>query len=253
MLSRLEAEGYYANPDKCEFFMSEVSFLGHIINADGIQVQQHKVKSVTEWPVPKTRTQVKAFLGLTGYYRKFVQGYSRVALPLTEATRNTPRFEWGPEQQRAFDQLKQLLTSAPVLAHPDASRQYLLNTDASGFAIAAVLSQQQADGTIRPVAYYSRKMNAAEKNYDVHDKELLAIVMAVKHWRCYLDGNPHPTKVLTDHKGLQWLSSKAELTGRQARWVEQLSDVEYEVVYVPGPQNAAADALSRRADRRRSQ
>jgi len=91
-------------------------------------------------------------------------------------------------------------------------------------------------------------MNAAEKNYDVHDKELLAIVMAVKHWRCYLDGNPHPTKVLTDHKGLQWLSSKAELTGRQARWVELLSDVEYVVSYIPGPQNAAADALSRRAD-----
>ena len=248
LLKRLCEEGYYANPDKCEFFMSEVSFLGHIINADGIQVQQHKVKSVTEWPVPKTRTQVKAFLGLTGYYRKFVQGYSRVALPLTEVTRNTPRFEWGPEQQRAFDQLKQLLTSAPVLAHPDPSRQYQLNTDASGFAIAAVLSQQQSDGTIRPVAYYSRKMNAAEKNYDVHDKELLAIVMAVKHWRCYLEGSPHPTKVLTDHKGLQWLSSKAELTGRQARWVELLSDVEYVVSYIPGPQNAAADALSRRAD-----
>jgi hypothetical protein len=248
LLKRLCEEGYYANPDKCEFFQREVSFLGHVINADGIQVQQHKVKSVATWPVPKTRTEVKAFLGLTGYYRKFVQGYSQVALPLTELTKNTGRFEWGSDQQKAFEQLKERLTSAPVLAHPDPSRQYLLNTDASGFAIAAVLSQQQPDGAIRPVAYYSRKMNAAEKNYDVHDKELLAIVMAVRHWRCYLDGSPHPTKVFTDHKGLQWLSSKAELTGRQARWVELLSDIEYVVSYVPGPQNAAADALSRRAD-----
>ena len=248
LLARLCEEGYYANPDKCEFFMKEVSFLGHVINENGIHVQQHKVKAVAAWPTPKTRTEVKAFLGLTGYYRKFVQGYSRVAMALTELTKDSQRFEWGPAQQQAFDQLKAQLTSAPVLAHPDPTRQYILNTDASGFATAAVLSQQQLDGTTRPVAYHSRKMNAAERNYDVHDKELLAIVMAVKHWRCYLEGNPHPTKVLTDHKGLQWLSSKAELTGRQARWVEQLSDVEYEVVYVPGPKNAAADALSRRAD-----
>ena len=220
LLARLCEEGYYANPDKCEFFMKEVSFLGHVINENGIHVQQHKVKAVAAWPTPKTRTEVKAFLGLTGYYRKFVQGYSRVAMALTELTKDSQRFEWGPAQQQAFDQLKAQLTSAPVLAHPDPTRQYILNTDASGFATAAVLSQQQLDGTTRPVAYHSRKMNAAERNYDVHDKELLAIVMAVKHWRCYLEGNPHPTKVLTDHKGLQWLSSKAELTGRQARWVE---------------------------------
>jgi RNase H-like domain found in reverse transcriptase/Reverse transcriptase (RNA-dependent DNA polymerase)/Integrase zinc binding domain/Chromo (CHRromatin Organisation MOdifier) domain/gag-polyprotein putative aspartyl protease len=248
VLRRLCEEGYYANPDKCEFFMKEVSFLGHVINEHGIHVQQHKVKAVRDWPTPTSRTQVKAFLGLTGYYRKFVSGYSRVAMPLTELTKISRRFEWGAEQQRAFDQLKEGLTSAPVLAHPDPTRQYLLNTDASGFAIAAVLSQQQEDGKVRPVAYYSRKMNSAERNYDVHDKELLAIVMAVKHWRCYLDGSPHPTKVLTDHKGLQWLNSKAELTGRQARWVELLADVEYEVSYIPGKQNAVADALSRRED-----
>ena len=155
---------------------------------------------------------------------------------------------WGEEQQKAFDELKARLQSASVLAHPDPSRQFILNTDASGFAVAAVLSQQQKDGSIRPVAYYSKKMNSAEKNYGVTDKELLAIVEAVRHWRCYLEGNPYPTKVHTDHQGLQWLNSKAELSGRQARWVESLSDLEYEVSYIPGPRNAAADALSRRAD-----
>jgi transposase InsO family protein len=248
VLQRLCEEGYYANPDKCDFFQSEVSFLGHLISEKGISVQQHKVKAVREWPQPTTKKQVKAFLGLTGYYRKFIEGYSRVALPLTELTKDKVRFEWGPQQQEAFETLKTKLTEAPVLAHPDPAVQYILNTDASGFAIAAVLSQKQADGGIRPVAYYSKKMGSAEVNYSVHDQELLAIVMAVDHWRCYLDGSPHPTMVLTDHKGLQWLNSKAELTGREARWVERLSDVDYEVQYVPGPQNAVADALSRRAD-----
>jgi transposase InsO family protein len=248
VLQRLCEEGYYANPDKCEFFQKEVSFLGHVINEKGISVQQHKVKAVSEWPQPKTKKEVKGFLGLTGYYRKFIQGYSKVALPLTELTKNNVGFVWGAEQQEAFDQLKMKLTSAEILAHPDPSRQYILNTDASGFAIAAVLSQQQADGSIRPVAYYSKKMNSAEKNYGVTEQELLAIVEAVRHWRCYLEGNPYPTKVLTDHRGLQWLNSKAELSGRQARWVESLSDIEYELSYIPGLQNAVADALSRRAD-----
>jgi transposase InsO family protein len=248
VLRRLCEEGYYANPDKCEFFQREVSFLGHVINDKGLSVQQHKVKAVNEWPQPKTRKEVKGFLGLTGYYRKFVQDYSKVALPLTELTKNTVAFVWGEDQQKAFDELKARLQSAPVLAHPDPSRQFILHTDASGFAIAAVLSQQQQDGTIRPVAYYSKKMNAAEKNYGVTDKELLAIVEAVRHWRCYLEGNPYPTKVHTDHQGLQWLNSKSELSGRQARWVESLSDLEYDLSYIPGPQNAAADALSRRAD-----
>ena len=249
VLRRLVEEGYYANPDKCEFFMKEVSFLGHVINEKGIQVQQHKVRSVAAWPTPTTRRQVKAFLGLTGYYRKFVEGYSKLALPLTELTKLDHKWTWGAAEQQAFDQLKERLTTAPILAHPDPSRQYILNTDASGFAIAGVLSQEQQDGTVRPIAYFSRKMDVAERNYAAYDKELLAIVGAVNHWRCYLDGSPHPTKVLTDHKGLQWLSTKAApLKERHARWVEQLADIEYEVHYVPGPRNAAADALSRRTD-----
>ena len=248
LLRRLSEEGYYANPEKCEFFMREVSFLGHVINEAGFHVQQHKVKAVAAWPTPTTRTQVRAFLGLTGYYRKFVEGYSQIALPLTELTKMTRAFEWGTAEQQAFDQLKERLTSAPILAHPDPSRQYVLNTDASGFAVAAVLSQEQADGSMRPIAYYSRKMEPAERKYDARNKELLAIVCAVDHWRCYIDGSPHSTKILTDHKGLQWLNSAPVLNDRQSRWVEKLSDIEYEVHYVPGPRNAAADALSRRWD-----
>ena len=248
VLQRLSEEGYYANPEKCEFFMREVSFLGHIINEHGIHVQQHKVKSVADWPTPKSKKDVRAFLGLTGYYRKFVQGYGQVAIPLTNLTAEKVPFTWGMDEQQAFDQLKALLTSAPVLAHPDPAKQYIINTDASGYAVAGVLSQEQADGKVRPVAYYSRKMKDAEKRYDARNKELLAIVEAVSHWRCYVDGSPHATRILTDHKGLQWLNTAPELNDRQSRWVEKLSDIEYEVHYVPGPRNAAADALSRRAD-----
>ena len=127
----------------CEFFQREVSFLGHVINDKGAcQCSSTKVKAVSEWPQPKTRKEVKGFLGLTGYYRKFVKDYSKVALPLTELTKNTVAFVWGDEQQRAFEELKTRLQTAPVLAHPDPSRQFILNSDASGFAVAAVLSQQ---------------------------------------------------------------------------------------------------------------
>ena len=248
VLHRLVETEYYANPDKCEFFQKEVSFLGHVISEKGVAVQQHKVKAVREWPSPTTKKQVKAFLGLTGYYRKFIPSYSQVALPLTELTKESVVFAWGPREQRAFDALKQALTQADVLAHADPSRQYLLHTDASGFAIAGVLSQVQADGTTRPVAYYSKKMSEAEKNYRVHDQELLAIFMAMEHWRCYLEGNPYPVKVLSDHRGLTWLNTKAELTGREARWLEKLADFDFTVQYVEGSKNAAADALSRRAD-----
>jgi transposase InsO family protein len=258
VLKRLCDEGYYANPDKCEFFQKEVSFLGHVINEKGLSVQQHKVKAVAGWPVPTTVKEVRGFLGLTNYYRKFVPNYAKIAVPLTEMTKQpknskthqnqTRKFEWGKEQQQAFEELKSCLMSAPVLAHPDPSRQYILNTDASGFAVGGVLSQQQADGSRRPVAYFSHKMTPTERNYTVPQQELLAIVQAVQHWRCYLEGNPYPTKIITDHQGLQWLNTQAELNGRQARWVEALSDIEFQVEYVPGPQNAAADALSRRVD-----
>ena len=248
VLQRLVETQYYANPDKCEFFQRQVSFLGHIISEQGVAVQAHKVKAVREWPAPTTKKQVKAFLGLTGYYRKFIPSYSQVALPLTELTKESVSFVWGPTQQRAFDALQDALTRADVLAHPDPSRQYLLHTDASGFAIAGVLSQVQADGTTRPVAYYSKKMSDAEKNYRVHDQELLAIFMAMEHWRCYLEGSPYPVKVLSDHRSLTWLNTKAELTGREARWLEKLADFDFTVQYVEGSKNAVADALSRRAD-----
>jgi len=248
VLQRLSDEGYYANPDKCEFFQREVSFLGHVVSERGVAVQQHKVRAVNEWPVPENKKQVRAFLGLTGYYHKFIPRYSEIALPLTNLTKDNVAFSWSVVEHQAFIRLQQKLTTADVLAHPNPLKQYRLHTDASGYAVAAVLSQEQDDGTIRPIAYHSKKMSPAETRYPVHDQELLAIVRAVEQWRCYLEGSPHPILILTDHRGLEWISTKSELTGRQARWVEQLAELSYEVKWVQGKDNEAADALSRRAD-----
>jgi hypothetical protein len=249
VLQRLQEEGYYAHPDKCEFFQREVSFLGHMISEQGVAVQQHKVKAIQGWPKLTTMKEVRSFLGMTGYYRKFIEKYSEIALPLTRLTHNDVKFTWGEAEQAAFDCLKEKLSSADVLAHPDPQRQYIIHTDASEFAIAGVLSQEQKDGSVRPVAYYSRKMSGAETRYSsIYEKELLALVRAVEQWRCYLEGNAHPVLLLTDHKGLTWLNSTAELSGRQARWVEKLAELEYKVTHVAGTDNVVADALSRRGD-----
>ena len=248
VLKRLTDEGYHANPDKCEFFQREVAFLGHVVSERGVAVQQHKVEAVTNWPQPRNKREVRAFLVLTGYYRKFIPEYSAIASPLTDLTRESVRFEWREKEQAAFDALKLRLTSAAVLAHPDASRQYVVATDASGFALSGVLMQDQPDGTRRPIAYFSRKLNSAEKRYPTHDKELLAIVRAVEHWRCYLEGSAHPVLLLSDHRSLQHLNTQPHLSDRQARWVEKLSDFDFAIRYVPGSVNVVADALSRRAD-----
>ena len=248
VLKRLQEEGYYAHPDKCEFFQKEVSFLGHVVSEKGVSVQAHKVKAVTEWPQPRNKKEVRSFLGLCNYYRKFIAGFSEIAAPLTDLTKNDVPFVWGVRQQTAFDTLKERLTGACVLAHPDPERPYIITTDASGFAISGVLSQDQPDGSRRPVAYMSRKMFPAERRYATHDKELLAIVKAVEHWRCYLEDSPHPILLLSDHRSLQHLNTQRNLSNRQARWIEKLSDFEFRIEYLKGKLNGVADGLSRRAD-----
>jgi predicted aspartyl protease/transposase InsO family protein len=250
VLSRLEAEGYYAHPGKCQFLRSEVSFLGHIVNRGGVSMQQHKVKAISEWPVLQSVKDVRSFLGLAGFYRRFVQGFSKLAQPLTALTQTADGREWcwGSDEQEAFDALKRALTSAPVLAHPDPQRQWIVQTDASGVAIGGVLSQQQDDGTTRPVAFWSKKLNSAQRNYSATERELMAIVLATEEWRVYLHGSPHPVLLRSDHKPLIYLNGKAELGQRLTKWMEALCDLTFEIGYVRGKDNAAADALSRRSD-----
>ncbi|MGI4793839.1 MAG: RNase H-like domain-containing protein, partial [Janthinobacterium lividum] len=250
VLARLEAEGYFAHPGKCQFMQAEVNFLGHVVSQQGVSMQQHKVAAVNSWPVLKSVRDVRAFLGLAGFYRRFVRDFSKIAQPLTDLTQvaDGKAFSWGRPQQAAFDELKRALTSAPVLAHPDPQRQWTVQTDASGYAIGAVLSQQQDDGVLRPVAYWSQKLNSAERNYSATERELMAIVKATKEWRVYLHGSPHPVLLRSDHKPLIYLNSKPELGMRLSRWMEELCDLTFQMGYVKGKDNAAADALSRRSD-----
>ena len=213
-------------------------------------MQQHKVAAIADWPVLKSVRDVRAFLGLAGFYRRFVQGFSRIAQPLTDLTQvaDGKWFSWGSVEQAAFDALKRALTEAPVLAHPDPQRQWTVQTDASGYAIGAVLSQVQDDGKARPVAYWSQKLSSAERNYSATERELMAIVKATEQWRVYLHGSPHPILLKSDHKPLVYLNGKAELGMRLSRWMEALCDLTFEIGYVKGKDNAAADALSRRSD-----
>jgi RNase H-like domain found in reverse transcriptase/Reverse transcriptase (RNA-dependent DNA polymerase)/Integrase zinc binding domain/Retroviral aspartyl protease len=248
VLAQLKKNNYYANPDKCEFFQPQVNFLGHIIKAGGLAVQQHKIDSIVSWPTPACVKDVRSFLGLTGYYRRFVNGYAAITAPLSDLTHKDTPFVWGDKEEAVFTLLKKLLSSAPTLSTPDHSKPFLLHTDASGYAIGACLSQIDDKGRCQPVAFMSKKMNLAQRNYAVHEWELLAVIEALKAWRCYLYGSSHPIKVYTDHSSLQYISTQPNLSARQCRWVEIMQDYTFQISHIKGEMNVVADALSRRSD-----
>ena len=230
-------------PKKCTLFQEKVAFLGHIVSADGIATDPAKVESVSKWPTPTSKTQVRSFLGLASYYRKYIRGFAHIAHPLNRLTDKKSEFRWSDQCQEAFDKLKVLLTKAPILAHPLDEGEYLLDTDASGVGIGGVLSQIQ-DDTERVIAYSSRSLNTAERNYCVTRRELWAVVYHVKHFRCYLYGR-HFT-IRTDHGSLRWLHRFKEPEGQLARWLDVLAEYDYRLVCRPGVQHKNADALSRR-------
>eukprot|EP01116_Phalansterium_solitarium_P002845 TRINITY_DN1315_c0_g1_i11.p1 TRINITY_DN1315_c0_g1~~TRINITY_DN1315_c0_g1_i11.p1 ORF type:complete len:1297 (+),score=256.42 TRINITY_DN1315_c0_g1_i11:351-3893(+) len=248
VLQRLRDHKLFAKLSKCEFFRDSVEFLGHRVAADSILPMHGKVCAVTEWPVPRNVNELRGFLGLANYYRRFVKQFADVASPLTDLLRADRRFDWGPRQQRAFDALKQRLTQPPVLAPPTRHDDFRVRTDASDTAIGALLEQTDRHGkTQRVIAYWSRTLQPAERNYSAYERELLAVVCALRAWH-HLSGKRF--EVWSDHSTLQYLNTKAA-TGskRELRWCESLSEFDFVVKYVPGGQNAAADALSRRPDR----
>jgi hypothetical protein len=245
VLDQLRQHKLYAKQSKCEFFQSSIGFLGHVVSGDGISMEPGKVKAITEWPPLQSVHDVRSFLGLAGYYRRFVTGFSRIAAPLSELTKNDQKWEWTNVQQQAFEQLKQAIASAPVLVTPDESLPYVVVADASGFAVGAALCQDQGKG-LQPIAFLSKKMLPAEKNYPVHEQELLAIVVALREWRHYLHGRPF--QVISDHHSLQHLHGQPHLSARQVRWSEFLAEFDFKIDYEPGKKNVVADALSRRPD-----
>jgi len=247
VLERLRKHKLFANQEKCEFGRQSIHFLGHVVSKDGIGMESSKLDEIRQWPVPKTVEDIRAFLGLTGYYRKFIHKFSQIAAPLSNLTRNQTPFIWTEVEQKAFEDLKTAMVTGPVLAVPDETKPFTVTTDASGFAVGAALTQDHGRGP-QPVAFMSHRMSPAEMNYPVHEQELLAVVRALTAWRHYLHG--HKFTVVTDHYSLTFLQTQPKLSKRQVRWTEHLAEFDFTVVYKPGKTNVVADALSRRPDHR---
>lgn len=242
VLTRLQENRLYAKPEKCEFFKKQIGFLGHMLSPTGVSTEPQKISAVREWGVPTSVTDVRAFLGLAGYYRRFVDKFAELSAPLTDLLKNDTDFVWDSQAQASFDQLKQALTSAPVLATFDPRADKRLESDASNYAIGGALHQKDADGDWHPICYFSRKMSDAERNYTVYEQELLALVECLKEWEHWLNRN---VEILTDHKPLEYIFTQQDAGGRKARWIEVLSRYDAAVKYRKGVDNWAADALSR--------
>jgi transposase InsO family protein len=253
VLKKLRKFGLYANLKKCEFETDTVEFLGFIVSTEGVKMDERRVQTIKEWPIPTTIRELQVFLGFANFYRRFIERYSKIAAPMTSLLRGGKQnLDWGGKEQEAFQTLKNAFLAAPLLQHFDPTLPVFVETDASGFAIAGVLSQPfpSDDGTNahrKPVAYWSRKLAPAEANYETHDAELLAIVAAFKQWRHYLEGSAHTVTVLTDHNNLQYFMTTKELNSRQARWAEKLARFDFVIQHRPGKSNPA-DAPSRRPD-----
>nr|GFB84491.1 putative reverse transcriptase domain-containing protein [Tanacetum cinerariifolium] len=239
ILDLLKKEKLYAKFSKCEFWLKEVHFLGHVVNRDGIHVDPSKVESVKNWKTPESSTEIRSFLGLAGYYRRFIKNFSKIAKPLTLLTQKNKTYVWGDKQDEAFRILKEKLCNAPVLVLPDGPNDYVVYCDASKQGFRCVLMQQG-----KVIAYASRQLKTHENSYTTHDLELGAVVFALKIWRHYLYGTK--SVIYTDHKSLQYIFDKKELNMRQRRWIELLNDYECEIKYHPGKANVVADALCRK-------
>jgi hypothetical protein len=250
VLSKLRKFNLYAKLEKCEFHKPSIEFLGYIVSAQGLSMSPEKIQSILDWKAPTTVTAVQSYLGFCNFYRKFINNYSALAKPLTDLTKKSIPFKWTSATDEAFNNLKVAITAAPVLKHVDPSLPFILETDASDFALGSVLSQpdsHQQNAALHPVAFFSRKLNEAECNYTVHDKELLAIVASLRFWRHYLAG-AKDILVYSDHKNLTFFRTRRILKQRHARWAELLSEFDFKLCYQPGSHNLIADALSRRHD-----
>jgi transposase InsO family protein len=246
VLSLLQAHSLLVDPDKCEWHKEELEFLGHIVGKNGVKMSPTKIQVVKDWPTPKTVKEIQAFLGFVNFNRQFIQNFSKIAIPLTALTKKETPFEWTKKQDEAFETLKNACIEPPVLVAFRSGEPLRFETDASDLAI-GMCAKQERDGKWHPIAYHSRKFNSAEENYDVHDKELLAIVVSLEHWRIYAESCSELI-IFSDHKNLVNFTTTKTLNRRQVRWSEQLGQYKFKIVYTPGKDNGRADALSRRSD-----
>jgi hypothetical protein len=240
VLQRLRDFQLYAKLSKCVFWISEVLFLGHIINRDGLAMDPKKVAAILDWKTPKDVRGIKSFIGMAGYYRRFIEGFSKIARPMTALLAKKVELKWTPACQKSFETLKEKLTTTPVLILPDVHKPFSVYCDASYIGLGCLLMQEG-----KVVAYSSRQLKVHEKNYPTHDLELAAVVHALKTWRHYLYGQK--CDIYTNHKSLKYIFTQSELNMRQRRWLELINDYELEIHYHPGKANVVADALSRKS------
>src|SRR4051812_42590913 len=240
ILAKLREHKLYAKYSKCEFWLPEVTYLGHVISKDGVAVNPERIQAILDWTPPTTVKQVRSFLGLASYCRRFVEIFPKIARPMTNLLHKGVKFEWTDKCQESFQALKDKLASPPVLAPPDTQKDFVIYFDASRQGLGCVLMQER-----KVIAYGSRQLRTHEDKYPTHDLELAAVIYALKMWRHYLLGNR--CEVYTDHQSLKYLFTQPDLNLRQQRWLETIADFNMDISYTPGKANVMADALSRKA------
>lgn len=258
VLAKLREEVLFIRPEKCAWMVSEVEFLGYRLRASEhgpttISTTDDKVDAIRSWPQPATQTQLRKFLGLVNYYSQFIENFAAISAPLSSLTGKQGKIksaplEWTEELQRAFEALKEAVCSAPALVVADEQRPFIIHTDASKFAIGAVLSQRDGDGQLRPVSFMSKKLDKSQLSWSTYEKEFFAIVYALEHWEMHLRFSSHKITIHTDHDSLKYISHQQTLKAKQIRWIERLNSFDIELHHIKGEDNAVADALSRRPD-----
>ena len=254
VLDKLEKHDLYLKPKKCAFEKDKIDYLGVIIGNGVVKMDPSKLKGVADWPKPKTPTEIRQFLRFTGYYRYFIPKYSKIARPLLDLTKKDIMWKWEECQQQAFEELKRRMCSGPVLQQPDFGKRFYLQADASLYGMGTILSQEgkhltptlakQHKPILHPIAYYLATFTQTKRNYDIYERELLAMMKALAHWRQYLGWTKEPFIIMTDHANLQYWKSPKNLNHRTARWQADLQEYDYEIRHIPGKENIPPDALS---------
>jgi len=245
VLKHLHKAGLYTKAEKCKFHSKSVEYLGYILSPSGLTMSDDKIKIIQDWPEPKKVKDIQFFLGFANFYHRFIFNYSDIVIPLTHLTRKDIPWKFDPFCQDAFNSFKKAFTSAPILTHWIPNTQLIVETNASDYALAAILSIVNEDNEVHPVAFHSCTFTAAELNYNTHDKELLAIFEAFKIWQHYLEGPAYPIDVVTDHKNLEYFSTTKVLIRRQVRWSEYLFQFNLVIRFHPSCLSTKPDALTR--------
>jgi hypothetical protein len=247
VLEALQQAGVLLRAEKCKFFTQMTTYISLIISPEGIGMDPKKTKAIKEWQPPKCIKDVQAFLGFANFYKRFIRGCSALASPVSALTKKDTPFIWSEKVENAFLALKQAFTTASILHYFDPEKLVLVETDASEYVSAGILSQYDKEGRLHPIAYFSKKHTPAECNYKIYDKELLAIIRTFEEWRPELEGAMHPISVLSDRKNLEYFMTTKQLNRRQVRWAEYLSRFNFVITYRSGKQGGKPNALTRRS------